>query len=259
MKIQELVDNTIKQHTKSIELFQWAIISSIASLFYSEYIKNMVKKEYPIDKVDVPKINTIKEYLNKDSDFIKYLSNNLIDKLCNHELIKKYINIPEFILFTEDKSEIMKYIFDLHIIPNIIKRIPETISMKFQLNNPAQQTFWESNELNIFNRLPINDDQYYYIIEECVLQFILYIDNIKKEEKIVDTESSFILLPYISILTINHENAICPIMINNNIIEKSSVFSLLSFVTSTTIELLNYDNYIIKTNRNNKLRITTLL
>jgi hypothetical protein len=163
MTKEELMNDIFIKETKNIELFQWSIVSSISSLLYSEYIKNMVKKEFPIDKVFVPKITMVKDILNPEGDFIKYLSTNLIDRIFNHDLIKRYIDLPEFNIFKEDKLEVMKDIFDHLIINNIIKRIPETIMIKFQLNNPKQQTFMESNELNLFNRQPINNEQYYYL------------------------------------------------------------------------------------------------
>jgi hypothetical protein len=256
MTKEELMNDIFIKETKNIELFQWSIVSSISSLLYSEYIKNMIKKDPPIDKVFVPKITMVKDILNPEGDFIKYLSTNLIDLIFNHDLIKKYIDLTEFNIFKEDKLEVMKDILDNLVVNNIIKRIPETIMIKFQLNNPKQQTFMESNELNLFNRKPINNEQYYYLIEECVLQYILFLPNIVKDAYSINDTS--LKLSINSVLSITHRNAVCLIIINHSVIQNKTVFPLISFVTSTNATLLDNNSYLIETNKNNQLLLAIL-
>jgi hypothetical protein len=71
------------------------------------------------------------------------------------------------------------------------------------------------------------------------------------------------------ILTIGHENAICPIHFNEKIINNREVVQLLSFVTNTTIGKMNNETtamqkgngiveYHITTNVFNQVGLTTL-
>ena len=251
MKIKELIDNFIKNNKSQIEIFQNSVIQSLASLIYSEYIKNIKQQRVPIQITWVPQINFVKDL------FKKYQSENL----------------DVFNLFTdeENKMELMSYVLNLYIMPNAYYCIPNTICKKFDLLNTDNKTnnFRESVDLDLFNRAPITDKQFDYIVEEILLNIILSIPSVKKKKQF-PADNTEIFLVDDEILTIDHENAICPIHINENIIKNNEVFPLLSFVTNTNISDHNYQvssmfknekmvMYDIKSNPFNKITITELL
>lgn len=250
MQIHQMIKNTISQHKKKVELIQWAIISGVSSLIYSEYIRRIKQKSSPIRAVLVPEIRSIQEILNPESHFMKLLSDQLIDKMANHELINQYSNAPELILFNDDKIEILKTLFDLYIIPNIIRTIPETISRKFGLTDPKQQLIREDRDIDLFNRQVINEDQFQFVVDQCVLQLILLIPTMKKSIEIPE-DNCKIFMTKKEILTIGNENAICPIHFNDSIINNKSVIELLSFVTATNISKM--DNKTVGVQKNDDI------
>ena len=275
MKIKELIDNFIKNNKSQIEIFQNSVIQSLASLIYSEYIKNIKQQRVPIQITWVPQINFVRELIDNKSDLVKTISNSLIDLLTKKDLFKKYQseNLDVFNLFTdeENKMELMSYVLNLYIMPNAYYCIPNTICKKFDLLNTDNKTnnFRESVDLDLFNRAPITDKQFDYIVEEILLNIILSIPSVKKKKQF-PADNTEIFLVDDEILTIDHENAICPIHINENIIKNNEVFPLLSFVTNTNISDHNYQvssmfknekmvMYDIKSNPFNKITITELL
>ena len=238
MEIHKLVKTALTEHKQKIELTQWAIISGISSLFYSEYIRRFRHKEVPVRMVLVPSIKNLSEFFKPESVFIETLSNNLIDVITNHPLIKQYSDAPELVMFKEDNIEIMKTIYDLYISPTITRRIPETISMKFGLNNPNQQMFKETWEIDLFDgRHQITHGHYKYIVEQIVLQLLMLLPTMKKEIEIPEDHINMHMCNN-EILTISNDNAICPIHFTNNIINNESVIDLLSFVTNTNIHYI---------------------
>ena len=70
-KMQPIVDSFKDiHHKKKVELIQWGIMSGISSLVYSEYLNNMKQKYSPVRMIMVPTINSVREYLNPENDFI---------------------------------------------------------------------------------------------------------------------------------------------------------------------------------------------
>ncbi len=265
MQIHQLVKTALTDHKQKIELTQWAIISGISSLFYSEYISKIKHKEVPVRSISVPAIKNVSNYLRADSKFMKDLSDKLIDEIANHYLIKKYSNAPELVMFNENNIEIMKTIYDLYIAPNITRRIPETIAKKFGLNdqdNPSQ-LFKENWEIELFNNKPINEDQFEFIVDQTVLQLLMLIPTMKKEVEIPE-ERLNIWVSNDKILTIANENAICPIHFTPAIVNNDSVIDLLTFVTNTSfIEKFNDSNsaldYIVTTGLFNQVSMTKFI
>lgn len=240
MNIHEIVKDAIKNHKQKIELTQWAIMSSISSLVYSEYLRGIVQKQVPVRILMVPSIKYVHELLNPDNQFMQLLSEKLIDGISKNNTFMKYADAPELVMFQEDNIEIMKTIFDLYIIPNISRRIPETISKKFGLDDEKQQTFQENREADLFGRKPLNDDQLNYIIEETVLHLLTLLPTIRKDIEIPENNMS-IQVGENEIISIDHENAICAILLNDNIISNEAVIGLIKFVTSTNIESMLVD------------------
>lgn len=270
MHIQELIKEALTDHKQKIELTQWAIISAVSSLVYSEYIKNITQKQVPVSMVLVPSIKTVNELLEENGSFMKMISDNLIGEMINHPLFREYSSAPELVMFRINNIEIMKTILDLYIIPNISKRIPETIALKFQLNDENQQLFRENREADLFKRQPISDDQFRYVVEETVLQLLCLLPTMKKNIELPESNLD-ILMTDKDILTINHDNAICPIHFSKNVIENKSVIDLLKFVTSTTISEVDWGSqqnpmfkkdepvtYSVNTNTFNQTIVTEL-
>lgn len=266
--MNQLIKQAMKDHKQKIELIQWGIISGISSLIYSEYIKNIRQKQIPVRMVQIPSIKSVKRFLDPEFGFLQDLSYKFIDNIYNHKLFQKYHTAPEFILFNDENIEILKTIFDLYIIPNISRRIPEVIVRKFDLDNPKQQLFRESNEIDLFQGKLLNDEQYEFVVEESILQMLLLLPTMKKDIELIE-DNSQIHLAEDEILTIGNEKAICPILLNDSIIRNESVIDLLKFVTSTEISYIGKEDeralkgdrqieYFIKTNPFNQICITRL-
>jgi len=272
MQLHQIVKNAITEHKQKIELTQWAIISGISSLFYSEFIRRFKHKEVPVKMVMVPAIKNVANYLKQDSDFMQTLSSNLITDMQYHYLMQEYDSAPELVMFKEENIEVMKTIFDLYIMPNISRRIPETFALKFGLNNENQQIFRETWELHLFDEKPINTDQYNYIVHQIVLQLLMLLPTMKKEVEIPEDHVD-ISMTSSEILTIANENAICPIHFSPAVIGNDSVIELLSFVTNTNIKdmriknILKDDNlkrgekidYLVTTGAFNQVMLTRLI
>lgn len=260
MQFHKIIKDTIKDHKKKIELIQWAITSGVASLVYSEYISNIRQKISPTRIIFVPQIRRVQEFLNPDGKFMNLLSESLIDNIRNNELFKQYADSPELILFNDDNIETMKTIFDLYIIPNIFRSIPETISKKFDLNNPDQQLIRESNEIDLFHREEIKQGQFDFIVEESVLQLLLLMPTVKKEVVVPESNNKMYMCDD-EILSIGHQSAICDIYVNKNIIENKEVIDLIKFVSSTTIDHLNDDiaKYVVSSDIFNRISFHRLI
>ena len=252
MSIHELIKNTMTEHKNKIELFQWAVISSVTSLVYSEYLANMKQKQIPVKRIMIAPIKYVSELLNRDGDFMKLLSEELIDGMISNPLFQKYKNAPEFEIFNETNIEVIKTIFDLYIIPNIERRIPESIYIKFNLGDESQQLFTEDNTIDLFDRKLLTDGQFQYIIEETVLQLLFTIPTMKKNVEPIENNQR-IWITNDEVMVIDHNNALTPIHINKTIIDNKDVMTLLKFITSTTIEKMEYGDYGTTKGPNNDL------
>ena len=62
MQIHQLVKNAIMEHKQKIELTQWAIISGISSLIYSEYIRRIKRKEVPVKMILFQQLKMFQNY-----------------------------------------------------------------------------------------------------------------------------------------------------------------------------------------------------
>lgn len=234
MKMSEMIKETIGKHKAKIELFQWAIIASVASLVYSEFVKNIHQKEVPIRAIHVPALRNVRELLDENGNLSYNLSNYLIDHIVEDELFKKYKDLPELELFKEENIEVLKTIFDLYVLPNIRRRIPETIDKKFGLSNPEQQLIREDYTIDLFNREDLNLDQLKYIEHQTILQLFITLPSLQKKQEFPENNSKIYMMDN-EILTVNHENAICPIHFDKAIIDTPIIMDLLSMVTNTKI------------------------
>ena len=269
MQIHQLVKDTMKKHRQKISLFQWAVISAVSSLVYSEYIARMKQKHVPTELIFVPTIRSVEELLDENGQFMELLSEKLIDRMVGRELFIKYKDAPELEIFNYENIEVTKTMFDIYIIPNISRSISETISKKFDLRNPDQKTFRENRDIDLFNRQPINDGQLNYIVDQTILQLLILLPTIKKDIYFVEHNIK-IDLACQEIMTIDNNNAICPIHFTKDIIKNDDVIKLLLFVTSTSIEECDWQenalqkegrgivDYFVRTGVFNKVALTKL-
>lgn len=185
MKINEMIKEFINTHEAKVEIFQWAVVSSISSLLYSEYIKNIKQQQVPSRIIWVPQVRTINELLEPNSYLSNLLSESLIDFMIEKELFKKYADIPELIIFSEedDNIELIKTIFDIYILPNIGRSLSETISKKFDLLNPDQKLIKESRDIDLFNRKNITDEQFDFLVNQTLLQLLILLPSIEKKQE----------------------------------------------------------------------------
>lgn len=256
MQIHQMVKEFISKNKNKIELTQWTIINAIASLVYSEYIQRFKQKQSPVKKIMIPSIKYVIELLKHDGQFMKMLSYDLIESIRKDPLFCKFNNAPELVIFNDENVEILKTIFDLYMIPNIEKRIPETIMIKFGIGDDKQQIFIEDNTIDLFERKPINENQFKFIVEEAVLQLLFSLPTMEKNV-IFPENNRNIEITNNEILVINNENAVCPIHFNYSIFNNTEVIDLLCFVTSTSFKVTN-DGYSINTNPFNEVAIITL-
>lgn len=258
MYIQEMVKKSIIENRREIEISQQAMISGVSSLIYSEYLRRIVQKETPVKRILVPTIRSVREILDRNGSFMVMLSERFIDNINSHELFKRYAEAPEFNIFNSDNIEIFKTIFDLYISQNISRTIPDVISRKFCLLDDSQQLFVENRAADLFDRHPISDDQFEFIVEETILHMLNLIPSMSKDVKFPES-NNLIAMNDETIMGINHENAICPIYLDGNIVKNESVIPLLEFVTSTQVMFssVHSDSYRVSTSPSNEVSLIT--
>lgn len=257
MHIQEMVKNAIISNRKEIELSQQAMISGVSSLIYSEYLHRIIQKDVPVKRILVPTIRSVREVLDQHGPFMSMMSEHFIDSICSHDLFRKYAEAPEFKIFDKENVEVFKTIFDLYISPNISRTIPDVISRKFCLMDDNQQMFIENREADLFDRHPINDEQFKFIIEETILHMLATIPSVIKDIEFPENKN-LIPMDASKVMGINHENAICPIYINIDIVQNESVIGLIEFVTSTQVMMtFKPSTYRVSTNQSNEVSVMT--
>ena len=257
MAIHKIVEDAMIEHKDKIEMYQWAIISGVAILVYSEYISKIRKKSIP-GKIymTVPTIRSVQELLDPNGQFMKMMSKDLINEMKSNDLLFPYLDYPEFVLFKDNNIELLKFLLDIYIIPNIFKTIPATISKKFNIGNINNQLITESNDIDLFDRKDISEDQFKFVVNEIILQLLMLIPNIEKDY-VYPEKNNDMFLKDNEILSIGSESAIAPIHINKMIIENKSVIDLLKFVSNTSIKDADY-GYKIQTSIYNQTSITTI-
>jgi hypothetical protein len=168
---------------------------------------------------------------------MEWLSNNLIDEIIKHEMFIRQQEAPEFVVMRESVDE-LKVIFDLYITPNIAKRIPETIALKFNLNDKNQKQIVEDShiEWNPYNP-KISGDLNQFIVEQIVLQLLWIAPSIPREIVVPESNIAFEMKED-QVMVLGNANAITPIHFNRTIIDNKNIFPMLTFVTSTTFGLV---------------------
>lgn len=254
--IRTSIKNMMKEHKNKIELFQWAVMNSFSVLFYSYFISQFKQKQIPTRKIYIPTIRSFKLYIKTDGSFMEKVSKNFIDVFLNKLSTYndgKYFNCPELIIFNNENIEYFKTIFDLYIIPNISKYLPEAFINKFDLNNEKQQVFIESDDINFdieryiysfMNSSSDNKTEFEssknimigYLAHETILQLLVLLPTIQKDI-ILPEQNDKIYVTNNDIVTICNDKALAPILFNKEINRiYPEITKLLEFVSSTNIE-----------------------
>lgn len=240
---KERMKEFIRSNSRFIEVFQWSIMNAVASLVYCEYLNNMRKFERPVPHIKVVPIKVVRELLDLDSDIIRGLSSSLIP------YISSRVDFPKM---EKDFISSLQIVLDEYILPNVGRRIPETIAIKFQLNSD-QQTFREDRELNMFKGWQ-KEDLFTYLNNQVVLQFSV-MDINEKESRDVSIDFTF---KGREIMVLNNDNAICPICFNFMSICHKKSFELINKITSTTIEENPMYTFHCKTSEHNQVKIISV-
>ena len=239
MELDDKLKNFIISNKNSIEKFQWALINSISVLIYSEYIHCMKNKYVHTHKVHIPAIKSIYNILSPESTFMNMIKGRFVDGLLNNELLSKYLSISDLNIINDENVLYMKLVIGEYMIPNIFKRIPETISMKFGINDPTQNIMIEDSHIDIFKSIKLDsEDTLNFIIDEFVLCLLIFLDSIDKDIEFPESNSE-IYVTGDEIIKIGNDHAICPVLINQSIMKYHKIYDLLLFVTSTTIREAN--------------------
>lgn len=232
--IHEKIKEGIRDHRNEIELTQIGITSAIASLVYSEYIRNFKQVTNPTRKIFVSEINNVIELLSPESEFTMMLSDTMIDSMAKTKLIQEYINVPELVMFKEENIDILKSIFELYIMPNVGRSIPNAIVRKFGLSDESNQLFYQTGDIDLFNRVPPGKDYIQFIVEQAVLQILLLAPEVKKKVDNVESNNNIKFpLSEHAIISIGSDRAISVIHVNETILGNAPIMDLLEFVTST--------------------------
>ena len=71
----------------SIEMFQWALMNSVASLVYSDYIASIRQKQFPVRKVLVPVIKDLEYIMDPRGELLRDLPEYLLDRICRNRMV----------------------------------------------------------------------------------------------------------------------------------------------------------------------------
>lgn len=255
MGIEEIIKKAINDHKYQIQYYQWAFISGVSTLVYSEFISRIREKDNPKRMYLVPTIRSVYDLLDPHNQFMTKFSDEILHLILTNEMFIKYSKNKELELFSDENIELLKVIIDIYIIPNIFKMVPLTIRKKFNLDDENNQLIIESNEIDLFDRKPISDLQIKYLADEIVLHLLMLLPNIEKNT--TEVNSNNFHLKENEILTFGSQTAITPIHMNYNVLKNQSVIDLFSFVTNSKFVWMG-DYYSIMSGDKLKKTITVL-
>lgn len=254
---QEDMKKVFIEHKHGIEIFQHAVINSIASIVYCEFIQNIQLKEYPSPHYLIPRIDSVRSFLKTDGDFMSDVGKQLIAILPSNRWVQ-YVNYkehPDFVLFRDDNIDMTDSILRSYILPNASRGIPEVISRKFEVGSDSRKgVIDESYELDIFSGgIPFS--YYKYIIDETCMQLLKSTDSV--DRKVVPcTDPSSIEIGPNSMLGINHRCAICQILLSTDMVIDNNIMRLIGRATETSlIDSHSNGNYIVSSGQTNCLEI----
>lgn len=254
MAVDRKILDIVNMNKTGYEIFQQAIVNSVATLIYSEFIANFKKIEKPVLQYRIPALAEVEDLLRPDNKLMRTLSETLFDNIDEKYIIGE--NMMD--IFTCHK-DLTKVLLDKYIIPNSFKQIPAAIRKKFNLEN--NQDIHEDWEIDMF------DHHYFpmlphiqYLVNELMLQYIDLDKSIKKKiTKFNNNSELFMLHEELMInstmpgyIKIANYGALCPIIIDQDIQVNGNVFDLLRFVSSTEI-IDEGDSYRVRTENNSNI------
>lgn len=237
IELQEILNN----HHDEYQKFQWALMNSIGSLIYSEFISKFKKYTRPVPHIEIPSIKYIEEMLNKDGDFLC----SVREKMVSYILDSNYKEINESEIFKLENREDLNKVIELYLIPNVIRFIPDVIRKKFNLNE-NQSFFREFNNIDLFDRKFNQEWIIDYVLEEIVLQYVAFF-----KAKVSITQTEFVMGNN-NVISIDNKNAICPILISIDMLRNDKALDLIKFVSNTEITM-NDSKIYFKTNESNQI------
>lgn len=263
-QVKNQLGDFIQNNKTKVEKFQQSIFSAIGSLVYSYFMYNM--KIQSTGKILTPEIKEVKYFLSFNTPFIDTLSKNFMRYLYEDEIYKtnkEQINsFDTYPLFNNNEkyNELLDQLITGYIFPNIQRRLPETIALKFGFNNPENQTFYETNscEFKVDSVIPMIE----YVIHETMLHILNNWLYQKPHSSFLVPEEKLERFNLFNgnLLIIDHDNAaITPIIFDDIIIENEVCKNVLTFVTDTKFTNTTFEEetegYIVNTGHTNKCRI----
>ncbi len=223
---------------------QLSITLSLVSVIYLEYLLLMNKVEVPIKRINVPELSSIKRILV--DPISAWVVNELPNRLRTSIYIAPLLHLDEFKPLMDDNVHLILN----DIIKESYKIIPSIFIKRFQLDG-SQQLIREEIGLEVFGKTPITESHYKYISEQCALQLLLSTKRINRD--IINVKEC-LTFSHNDIISINNDNALTPIFLNNTIISDSFLMDKINFVTSSNI-VKSGNEYKLNTNPNNIVRL----
>lgn len=232
------VKEIIRHHGSEVSMVNLAVTSAVAGLMYSEYLRNFKKTIRPTLKIRVPETAEVSKLLVIGSEFANEMADTMIDRMVDNHLLRERLTAPELFLFTDEYRDILRTIFEIYIIPNVSRYIPSVLRQKFGLDDPSEQTFVESSELDLFDRQFPQEYHHRFIADEAVLHLLITLPRFCPDLKECENNLS-VDLPAVDeeFLSIGNQNAISVIHVNRQIIGNGPMLELLSFVTDSNFEV----------------------
>jgi hypothetical protein len=226
------------------------MINAIASYVYSEYLLRCNINE---DKTySVPCIDSVKKFLKKNGLFMNYLKGSGIIYMQHNSLLIN--NIKEYSDFNIFKYlDFLELIFVNYVENNAAEFISKIIANKFSLDKKLEHPVAIEDfnkKFNFQTLLPTLAD-IDYIVDAMFGNMIYYSKQIEKEEVSILTYTIIDLEFFrYSFVVIDHQNAICPVILNSDMIFKWKNDNHILKMTNSKI----VEDSIISTSKNNNVK-----
>lgn len=262
MSIKDVFMEMFHKNEKECENFQIAVGQAVAVMIYSKYIYMFKKKEEPVPHVLIPTIRSIKDITKSDSEFVKRINDELVDKFINHQLIKRYINQPEFAIFKDENIQLLQIVLKIFSNKNGF-RVDDKIQTKFGLNN-NNNYFREDRNCELFKDNKVQDEYFDFVVDQAVLQYLaLFSNQVSSSYTLKGIEIEFTDVSS-SLISIDNPLQLFPLFIDSKILNNEKMMNIIEFITVT--ELYKYFDPIenctkvtlMKTSPKNKLQFYVL-
>lgn len=234
---KEEMNKYLSEHKDPIGIFQMSLISSVATLIYSEYISRMKQKQLPTRKILVPNMKEVRDYTDLVTPFMEKLADTIISTLKEEPLFDKIKD--SYKILDEDMFD---SVLRLYILPNVSRVIPNTISKKFGLEDDSIQMIKVDRDIRIFypDKILI-DDMIKVVSNQLIGNLILANNGIRLKIHPVESNiSSTFKFDKNSIIGITNSNSISPLIYTKGTFDLNPYFvKLFNFVSSSKFEFNN--------------------